>query len=134
MVDKVQTPDSPMTGDTGAPMVPPKRSPGHRGQDIRDTVAEMAAKAHEISLEANSRMTGTMRDIIGAAAGLTSFASESARDLVHYMVRRGQMTQDDADRLLREAEDAAAKRPKPPAPPPRIVTAPAAPVAPVVPS
>ena len=35
---------------------PPRRGPGHRGQDIRDTMAEMAAKAHEISLEAGSKM------------------------------------------------------------------------------
>src|SRR3954465_10759012 len=90
----------------GAPVVPPKRGPGHRGADVRDTVAEMAAKAHEISLEAGSKMAGAMRDVIGAAAGLTGFAVESARDLVQYMVRRGQMTQDEADRLIREAEEA----------------------------
>jgi hypothetical protein len=98
------------TEDTsGAPAVPaapppPRRSPGHRGQDVRDTVAEMAARAHEISLEAGSKMASAMKDVIGAAAGLTGFAIESARDLVQYMVRRGQMTQDEADKLIREAE------------------------------
>lgn len=92
---------------------PPRRSPGHRGQDVRDTVAELAARAHEISLEAGSKMSGALRDVIGAAAGLTAFAVESARDLVQYMVRRGQMTQEEADKLIREAEEAAAKRPKP---------------------
>lgn len=92
---------------------PPKRSPGHRGQDVRDTVAELAARAHEISLEAGSKMSGALRDVIGAAAGLTAFAIESARDLVQYMVRRGQMTQEEADKLIREAEEANAKRPKP---------------------
>jgi len=84
--------------------IPPKRSPGHRGADVRDTVAEMAAKAHEISLEAGSKMAAAMKDVVGAAAGLTAFAIESARDLVQYMVRRGQMTQDEADKLIREAE------------------------------
>ena len=84
--------------------IPPKRSPGHRGADVRDTVAEMAAKAHEISLEAGSKMAAAMKEVIGAAAGLTAFAIESARDLVQYMVRRGQMTQDEADKLIREAE------------------------------
>ncbi|MDQ2931660.1 MAG: hypothetical protein M3Y05_12715, partial [Gemmatimonadota bacterium] len=50
------------------------------------------------------------------AAGLAGFAIESARDLVQYMVRRGQMTQEEADKLMREAEEAYSKRPKPPAP------------------
>lgn len=99
-----------------APPAPPKRSPGHRGQDVRDTVAELAARAHEISLEAGSKMTSALRDVIGAAAGLTTFAVESARDLVQYFVRRGQMTQDEADKLIRQAEEAALKKPKP-APP-----------------
>lgn len=94
------------------PAVPPKRHPGHRGQDVRDTVAEMAAKAHEISLEAGSKMAAAMKEVIGAAAGLTAFAIESARDLVQYMVRRGQMTQDEADKLIREAEEAWLKKNK----------------------
>jgi len=93
-----------------AATTPPRRSPGHRGQDVRDTVAEMAARAHEISLEAGSKMAAAMKDVINAAAGLTGFAIESARDLVQYMVRRGQMTQDEADKLIREAEEAHGKR------------------------
>jgi hypothetical protein len=102
---------------------PPKRSPGHRGQDVRDTVAELAARAHEISLEAGSKMSGALRDVIGAAAGMTAFAVESARDLVNYMVRRGQMTQEEADKLIREAEEASSKRgkvPKAAAPEPKV--------------
>lgn len=93
-----------------AATVPPRRGPGHRGPDVRDTVAEMAARAHEISQEAGSKMAAAMKDVINAAAGLAGFAVESARDLVQYMVRRGQMTQEEADKLLREAEDAFAKR------------------------
>src|SRR5207237_7875316 len=38
-------------------------------------------------------------------------AVESARDLVKYMVRRGQMTQEEADKLIREAEASHMKRP-----------------------
>ena len=57
-------------------------------------------------------MSGALRDVIGAAAGLTAFAVESARDLVQYMVRRGQMTQEEADKLIREAEEASSKRAK----------------------
>ncbi len=97
-------------GAPGAPPVPPRRSPGHRGQDVRDTVAEMTAKAQEISLEAGSKMAAAMKDVIGAAAGLTGFVAESARDLVQYMVRRGQMTQEEADKLIRDVEEHHGKR------------------------
>ena len=103
-------------GTPGVPPIPPKRSPGHRGADVKDTVAEMAAKAHEISLEAGSKMAAAMKDVINAAAGLSGFVIESARDLVQYMVRRGQMTQEEADKLIREVELATPKRK--PAPPP----------------
>lgn len=122
----------------GAPVTPPppRRGPGHRGQDIRDTVAEMAAKAQEISMEAGSKMAAAMKDVITAAAGLSSFAIESARDLVQYMVRRGQMTQDEADKLIREVEEAQSKRKgaRPPAPaekpaPARAAVTPKAPAA-----
>ena len=98
------------------PPVPPRRSPGHRGADVKDTVAEMAAKAHEISLEAGSKMAAAMKDVVGAAAGLTGLVVESARDLLQYMVRRGQMTQDEADKLMREVEASHVKK-KPPTPP-----------------
>jgi len=70
----------------------------------------MTAKAQEISLEAGSKMAAAMKDVIGAAAGLTGFVAESARDLVQYMVRRGQMTQDEADKLIREVEEHHGKR------------------------
>jgi len=102
---------------TVPPVVPPRRSPGHRGADVKDTVAEMAAKAHEISLEAGSKMAAAMKDVVGAAAGLTGLVLESARDLLQYMVRRGQMTQEEADKLMREVEASHSKR-KPFTPPP----------------
>jgi hypothetical protein len=94
----------------GTATVTPPRRPGHRGADVRDTVAEMAARAQEISLEAGSKIAAAMKDVIGAAAGLTGFALESARDLVQYMVRRGQMTQDEADKLIREVEESQGPR------------------------
>ena len=108
-------------GTPGAPLVPPKRSPGHRGADVKDTVAEMAAKAHEISLEAGSKMAAAMKDVVGAAAGLTGLVLESARDLLQYMVRRGQMTQEEADKLMREVEASHAKR-KPVTPPAHVAS------------
>src|SRR5512132_892968 len=108
------TPAAGAPATPGTPPIPPKRSPGHRGADVKDTVAEMAAKAHEISLEAGSKMAAAMKDVINAAAGLTGFVIESARDLVQYMVRRGQMTQEEADKLIREVEAALPKRKGPP--------------------
>lgn len=115
-MSETMTPDNAAGENADAPPVapppPPRRGPGHRGQDIRDTMAEMAAKAHEISLEAGSKMASAMRDVVGAAAGISAFAIESARDLVNYMVRRGQMSQDEATKLLLEVEEAHAKRPK----------------------
>ena len=110
MPDKSPPPPAPIEVPAGTP--PVRRHPGHRGADVRDTVAEMTAKAHEISLEAGSKMAAAMKEVINAAAGLTAFAIESARDLVQYMVRRGQMTQDEADKLIREAEDAWARKHK----------------------
>jgi len=115
-------------GATATAPIPPKRSPGHRGADVKDTVAEMAAKAHEISLEAGSKMAAAMKDVIGAAAGLTGLVLESARDLLQYMVRRGQMTQEEADKLMREVEASHAKR-KPVTPPAAPAPKAAAPVA-----
>ena len=110
--------DEPVTAPGAIP--PVRRHPGHRGADVRDTVAEMAAKAHEISLEAGSKMAAAMKEVIGAAAGLSIFTLESARDLVQYMVRRSQMTQEEADKLIREAEDAWSKKHKGKKPPPRL--------------
>src|SRR5215213_10278101 len=117
MVDKAQATDVKVPADesaaapAAAPTTPPpRRGPGHRGADVRDTVAEMAARAQEISQEAGSKMASALKDVINAAAGLATFAVESARDLVQYMVRRGQMTQEEADKLIREAEEAHARR------------------------
>jgi hypothetical protein len=99
---------------SGVTSLPPRRGPGHRGQDARDTAAEMAQRAHEISLEAGSKMSGAIRDVISAAAGLLSpFPIESARDLVNYMVKRGQMPQEDADKLIATAEAAHGIKPLP---------------------
>src|SRR5947199_1749767 len=106
--------DNDSTTDEAAPSTPaaaPRRGPGHRGADMRDTVAEMAERAQLISQEAGSKVSSAMKDVISAAAGLAGFAIESARDLVQYMVRRGQMTQEEADKLIREAEDAHSKKP-----------------------
>ena len=124
--DKASEPTS--TAADGSAPPPPKRSPGHRGADVKDTVAEMAAKAHEISLEAGSKMAAAMKDVVNAAAGLSGFVIESARDLVQYMVRRGQMTQEEADKLIRQVEEHQPKRKAAPPPPPPKASAPLKPM------
>jgi len=138
MTDKVQNteikvpavegaaPGAAATPAAGAPPAP-RRGPGHRGADVRDTVAEMTEKAQQLSLEAGSKVSGAMKDVIYAAAGMTGFAIESARDLLQYMVRRGQMRNEEAEKLLREVEEAhATRKPGTPHPAPR----PAAPYTP----
>ncbi len=77
---------------------------------MRDTMAELAERAQSISQEAGTKVATAMKDVIGAAAGIAGFAIESARDLVQYMVRRGQMTPEEGERLIREAEAAHEKR------------------------
>ena len=138
MSDKVQTNEikvpavegaAPGAAAVPAPGTPPapRRGPGHRGADVRDTVAEMTEKAQQLSLEAGSKVSGAMKDVIYAAAGMTGFAIESARDLLQYMVRRGQMRNEEAEKLLREVEEAhATRKPGTPHPAPR----PAAPYTP----
>lgn len=102
----IHEPKPPAADSTGAAA----KSPSNRGPELRDSVAEIAERAQLIGQEAGSKIASAMRDVIGTAAGVAGFAVESVRDLVQYMVRRGQMTQDEADRLIREAEEARGKR------------------------
>ena len=67
MADQPQSEDETTTEADAPPAAPaPRRGPGHRAADARDTAAEMAQRAHEISLEAGSKMAGAMRDVIHA--------------------------------------------------------------------
>jgi polyhydroxyalkanoate synthesis regulator phasin len=111
MVEKSQSTDAPAPAVPPAAPGVPRRGPGHRGADMRDTVAEMAERAQLISQEAGSKVAAAMKDVISAAAGIAGFAIESARDLVQYMVKRGQMTPEEGEKLIREAEAAHDKRP-----------------------
>ena len=77
-----------------------------------EAMAELTARARAISHDAGTKVTSAFREMISAGAGIAGFAVESAKDLVQYMVRRGQMTADEADKLLKEAEAAHLKRPK----------------------
>lgn len=82
------------------------RTIGQRGSDARDAMTEMAERAQLISQEAGTKIASAMKDVIGTAAGIAGFAVESARDLVQFMVRRGQITHDEAEKLIRQAEEA----------------------------
>jgi len=88
-----------------------RRSGAHRNPDMRDAVAELAERAQLISQEAGTKVAAAMKDVISAGAGIAGFAIESARDLVQYMVKRGQMTPEEGDKLMREAEAAHEQRP-----------------------
>jgi polyhydroxyalkanoate synthesis regulator phasin len=108
MADKPQpTPSAVPTPPANAP----RRGSAFRGGDAVDPMVELTERAKLISQEAGTKVSTAMRDMISAAAGIAGFAVESARDLVQYMVRRGQMTQEEADKLIREAEASHMKRP-----------------------
>jgi polyhydroxyalkanoate synthesis regulator phasin len=111
MVDKSNAGD-PKTSELDGTPANTRRGPGHRAPDMRDTMAELAERAQVISQEAGTKVSLAMKDVISAAAGIAGFAIESARDLVQYMVKRGQMTQEEADKLIRQAEEAHGKRPQ----------------------
>src|SRR5205807_6405326 len=112
MADRPHGKGTAVTATAPATAAPPRRGPGHRGADMRDTVAEMAERAQLISQEAGSKVAAAMKDVISAAVGIAGFAIESARDLVQYMVKRGQMTPEEGDKLMREVEAAHDKRPE----------------------
>lgn len=110
MVDKPNS-SAPQSTTATPGTAKPGGPAGRRGTDMRDTVAELAERAQLISQEAGTKVAAAMKDVISAGAGIAGFAIESARDLVNYMVRRGQMTQEEADSLIRDAEAAHERRP-----------------------
>ncbi len=104
------TPDAPASAEAVTPAAPPKRSPGHRGTDIKDTIAEMTARANEITLEAGSKMANALRNILRAAIGTDELSVDATRDVVDYFRRRHLMSADDAQALLDEVAEAAGKK------------------------
>jgi polyhydroxyalkanoate synthesis regulator phasin len=101
--------EKPLSAPHSTPSAPPVRRGSYNAED---SMAQLTERARLISQDAGTKVTSAMRDMIGAAAGIAGFAVESARDLVQYMVRRGQMTQAEADKLIREAEATHLKKPK----------------------
>ena len=105
-----EKPQSSNPATPAAPISAPRRGGAFRG-DAKDPMVELTERARQISQEAGTKVSTAMRDMISAAAGIAGFAVESARDLAQYMVRRGQMTQEEADKLIHEAEASHLKRP-----------------------
>lgn len=99
---------NPQPSESGDSTGSPRRSGHHT--DVRDAIAELAERAQVISQEAGTKVSSAMKDVISAAAGIAGFAIESARDLVQYMVRRGQMTPEEGEKLIRDAEAAHDRR------------------------
>lgn len=101
--------DSPHANDSSG--APGSKLPSANGStpvggkvDMRDVVGELTERAQAISREAGGRVANAMKDVIGTGAGIAGFAIESARDLVQFLVRRGQITVEEGDKLIREAE------------------------------
>jgi hypothetical protein len=83
---------------------------GPSDADRERVLAELTERARAISEDATTRIATAMREVLAASTGVAGFALGSARDLAHFMVRRGQMSQEDSDRLIHEAEEAFARR------------------------
>jgi len=82
----------------------------------------MTARANEIQFEAGSKMANALKNIVRAAIADTELSPESTRDVVDYFRRRALMSTEDAQGLLDEVAEYAAKR-RPPEPPPTGKTA-----------
>lgn len=89
---------------------PANRDGNAESTDGDDPMAQLAARANQLSQEAANRMATSMKDLISSAAGIAGFAIESARDLVQFMVRRGQLSSEEAEELMRDVEAAQPKR------------------------
>ena len=103
-------PQSGATTSSSSSATPASGGGAKRPGDTRDALSELAERAQTISQEASTKVSAAMRDVVNGAAGLAGFAIESVRDMTQYLVRRGQMTPEDGERLIREAEQAHAKR------------------------
>ncbi len=82
-----------------APSVPTR--PSANARETRSTQPQEIATAPK-----TPSVAGAMRDVLSAAASASAFTIESARDLIHYMFRRGQIEQEEAEVLIQQAEAA----------------------------
>lgn len=118
MADKSVPGDGrPEDSEQASPTASRKGSAFH-GMDMRDSLAELAARAQAIGQEAAGKVAAAMREAIGSAGEIAAFSIESVRDLVQFMVKRGHITAEEGEKLLREAEQASARRAPSPARPP----------------
>ena len=106
------------TGSASALAAPPRRSEAQRAEHSR-ALAELTERAREIAARASTAIVAAFKDVAADPAVAAELSVESTRDLAQYLQRRGQLTTEDAERLIRSAESAAQRRPgksaKPPA-------------------
>jgi hypothetical protein len=98
---------------SGAPapaaLTPSQRRSEAQQAEARDSLAELLERSRAIARQASSTLVSAFKDAMADPAVAGGFAVESARDLVQYLLRRGELTPGDADRLLKAAEGAAQK-------------------------
>lgn len=116
-----------VTGSVPSPFVaPPRRSEAQRAE-ASQALAELTERARDIAQRASSALVAAFKDVVADPATAGELSVESTRDLVQYLQRRGQLTPEDAERLIRSAEAVAQRRPAHAAKPvkPTVKTAPA---------
>lgn len=102
---------SAVTGVGNNPFVAPsRRSEAQRAESIQ-AVAELTERAREIARDASTALVSAFKDVVADPATAGELSVESTRDLVQYLQRRGQITADDAERLIRSAESMVQRRP-----------------------
>jgi hypothetical protein len=109
------TPDAAPEGAGPDPEVTP--------ETLAEQAAALAERGRAIEADSRGRFTAALRELVVSAAGFTGFAVETVRDVVQFLVRRGQIPPAEGERLLREAAGrqgaTAAATASPAAPPPR---------------
>lgn len=100
-------------GGTPAPSAlaqPQRRGEAHQAE-ARDSLVELLDRSRAIARQASSTLVAAFKDVMADPAVAGGFAVESARDLVQYLLRRGELAPADAERLLKLAESAAQRTP-----------------------
>jgi len=102
---------------TAAPAAGPAAIPSpHRRGDAHQpdptvVLNALVERAHAIAKEASSTLVSAFKDVMADPAVSGGFAVESARDLIQYLSRRGELAPLDAERLVRLAESGAQRIP-----------------------
>jgi len=89
--------------------------PQRRGEaghaESRDSLNELLERSRAIARQAATTLVTAFKEVMADPAVAGGFAVESARDLVQYLLRRGELSPADAERLLKVAESSAQRSP-----------------------